>query len=86
MAIHAAEDGQLLFEAFYSYLLPQFEGLDDASGEQLFSTLTQLVGTNRKERLRSTLNEVLGLELQPPQSGTGSAPTEPEPGLVEEES
>jgi MoxR-like ATPase len=85
MAIDAAEDGQLLFEAFYSYLLPQFEGLDDASGEQLFGALGQLVGPNRKERLRSTLNEVLGLELQPPQSGTGSALPEPEPEVVEEE-
>lgn len=59
------EDGQVLFEAFYAYLLPQFEGIDSAVGDQLFTKVTQAVGAARKERLRQTLNAVLGLELAP---------------------
>ena len=32
----AQDDGQLAFEAFYSYLLPQFEGIDQVEGENLY--------------------------------------------------
>jgi hypothetical protein len=68
IALGEDDDGQLLFEAFYSYLLPQFEGIDESGGERLFARLAPLMETgNRKERLRATLNQVLGLELQAPQ-------------------
>jgi MoxR-like ATPase len=56
----------LLFEAFYSYLLPQFEGLGDEQGMQLFNNLRPLVGATLLRRLIDTLNTVLGLELQEP--------------------
>jgi MoxR-like ATPase len=62
-------DQQLAFEAFYSYLLPQFEGVDASDGENLYATVRTLVGAERKERLRNTLNSVLGLELQPDKAG-----------------
>ena len=59
-----AEDGQLLFEAFYSYLLPQFEGIDVATGDELFKMMSKMMGSReRRDRLRHTLNSVLGLEL-----------------------
>jgi MoxR-like ATPase len=58
------DEGELLFAAFYSYLLPQFEGIDDDEGERLFRALTKLFGTSQKEHLRLTLNAVLGLQLQ----------------------
>ncbi len=46
---------------------PQFEGIDAAAGERLFQTLSPLMGTAaRRNRLRDTLNSVLGLELQAP--------------------
>jgi hypothetical protein len=62
-----AEDGQLLFEGFYSYLLPQFEGIDAATGDHLYEMLAPLMSAaSRKERLRTTLNAVLGLELHEP--------------------
>jgi len=53
------------FQAFYSYLLPQFEGLSDMQGDALFATLKQIVGGSNywRERVRGTLNQVLGLEL-----------------------
>jgi MoxR-like ATPase len=67
LTLDDAEEGQLLFEAFYSYLLPQFEGIDAATGERLFLMLAPLMAsTARRNRLRATLNVVLGLELQPP--------------------
>jgi MoxR-like ATPase len=58
-----SDDEQLAFEAFYSYLLPQFEGIDQATGEQLWAALKPLVGAPNMERLRKTLNAVLGLEI-----------------------
>lgn len=61
-----AEQAQLAFEAFYSFLLPQFEGVDQVTGERVFSTLRPLVGSERSERLRKTLNTVLGLEISAP--------------------
>jgi MoxR-like ATPase len=52
------------FEGFYGYLLPQFEGIDQGSGEALYAAVKPLVGS-RAARLRSTLNDVLGLQLPP---------------------
>jgi MoxR-like ATPase len=64
ITLQPAEDGQLLFEAFYSYLLPQFEGIDIPTGDELFKVMSKLMGSaERKDRLRKTLNSVLGLEL-----------------------
>jgi MoxR-like ATPase len=61
-------DGQLAYEAFYSYLLPQFEGIDQAQGETLLSTLQPLVGTSLDKDLRRTLTAVLGIDLELPRS------------------
>jgi hypothetical protein len=58
------DDEQLAFEAFYSYLLPQFEGIDSVAGAHLFRAVKRLVGRRNHERLRATLNSVLGLELR----------------------
>jgi MoxR-like ATPase len=67
IALEDADDGELLFEAFYSYFLPQFEGIDTILGEQLFSIVGKLVDSaERKKRLRSTLEAVLGLQLSKP--------------------
>jgi MoxR-like ATPase len=56
-------NGQLAFEAFYSYLLPQFEGIDEVAGERLFKLVRKLVGAPNDDRLRTTLRSVLGIEL-----------------------
>jgi MoxR-like ATPase len=58
------DDEQLAFEAFYSYLLPQFEGIDQVQGENLYKAVKKLVGKSRHERLRLTLNAVLGLDIR----------------------
>jgi MoxR-like ATPase len=71
-------DGRLLFEAFYSYLLPQFEGIDSREGEALFKQVGRLVGSGElRERLRRTLNAVLGLDLLAPGSGGAEEDLEP---------
>jgi hypothetical protein len=64
--IAGVDQGQLAFEAFYSFLLPQFEGIDQSTGERLYASLKPLVGAKRSERLRQTLNAVLGLEISVP--------------------
>jgi MoxR-like ATPase len=56
----AMEEATVTFECFYSFLLPQFEGLDDVRGRQLFQSLAPLVPD--RERLKSVLVSVLGLE------------------------
>lgn len=64
IAVADAEDSQLIYEAFYSYLLPQFEGIDAMRGEQLFDLLSGQLGDDELQaRLKRTLNAVLGLEL-----------------------
>jgi hypothetical protein len=55
--------GELAFEAFYGYLLPQFEGIDEVAGERLYRQVRKLVGPGNDQRLRTTLRSVLGLEL-----------------------
>jgi MoxR-like ATPase len=56
-------EGALAFEGFYAFLLPQFEGIELVVGEALYKEVRKLVGSDRAERLRRTLNAVLGLEL-----------------------
>lgn len=81
----AADQRQLAFEAFYSFLLPQFEGVDQVTGERVFSTLKPLVGSQRSDTLRKTLNAVLGLEISAPAGTDDEAAIEPdEPDLSEE--
>src|SRR5205823_6664799 len=60
----ASGEDQLAFEAFYSYLLPQFEGIDEEAGELLYRDVRKLVGSTNESRLRATLQSVLGLELR----------------------
>ncbi|MEQ8832820.1 MAG: AAA family ATPase [Miltoncostaeaceae bacterium] len=59
-----ADPRAVLFEAFYSYLLPQFEGVSAKQGYLLYKTLVSLVGG--EARVRETLNAVLGLDIMAP--------------------
>jgi hypothetical protein len=54
---------RLVFDAFYSFLLPQFEGIDDRQGRELRDALKSVIRASDRPRLTSTLNTVLGLEL-----------------------
>jgi MoxR-like ATPase len=55
---------QLTFELFYSYLLPQFEGISDRDGQRLYTILRPLVDGGTATRLRRTLRDVLGVEIR----------------------
>ncbi|NHO83153.1 AAA family ATPase [Micromonospora sp. CMU55-4] len=56
-------DGKLAFQLFYSFLLPQFEGINDRDARRLFQRLAPLVGRGQRERLTAALREVLGVTL-----------------------
>lgn len=62
---------ELRYQAFYSYLLPQFEGVTDEQGIQLLKVVANAVGSSKREEIRTTLNNVLGLELEAPSSHDG---------------
>ena len=55
---------ELRFQLFYSYLLPQFEGINDQEGRELHKILRSIVAPSQRDRLRSVLESVLGLQLQ----------------------
>jgi hypothetical protein len=52
---------ELRLQAFYSYLLPQFEGLGEADGRRLFRTVVEIVGAEYHDAVRRMLTDVLGL-------------------------
>jgi MoxR-like ATPase len=79
------EGTDLRFQAFYSYLLPQFEGVTDEAGEELLKVLARIC-PGRKRHIRQTLCEVLGVELEPaPAEAAGDPGPEERPDLGPEE-
>src|SRR6478736_10236224 len=66
-AARRAKDGptesRLIYEVFYAYFLPQFEGMEDRRATTLYRAVAQhLDGPERAEAQR-TISEVLGVEL-----------------------
>lgn len=80
--LDAITEEQLAFESFYSFLLPQFEGIDDDQGRKLRDALMPAVGASNRSRLIKTLNTVLGLEIPLRVGGTtdSSLGEDPESG------
>jgi DNA polymerase III delta prime subunit len=62
-AAHRLDDGvsesRALFEAFYSFFLPQFDGLAEEGGH-LFDTLSRLFDPPERDELRRAIRTVLG--------------------------
>ena len=54
-------EGELAWDAFYSFLLPQFEGIDERQGRQLYRILSPIVGRAQSETVRATFRTVLGV-------------------------
>ncbi|NHC16050.1 AAA family ATPase [Motilibacter sp. E257] len=52
---------ELTYQLFYSFLLPQLEGADQATVRQLYTLVAQLVGSEHKGAVRRTLHTVLGV-------------------------
>jgi MoxR-like ATPase len=66
-AARRAEDGptesRLLYELFYAYFLPQFEGFDDMQATKLYRTVEELFDPPELSEVQRTIGEVLGVEL-----------------------
>lgn len=66
-AARRAEDGtsdsRLLYEVFYAYFLPQFEGMDDDKATALYRTVEPLFDEHERLEAQRTIGEVLGIEL-----------------------
>lgn len=62
---------ELAFQLFYSYLLPQYEGVTEQQGRALFDQVDAITQRRRTTRLASTLTDVLGITLTSGQPGDG---------------
>ncbi len=62
-----AKDGptpsRLLYEVFYAYFLPQFEGMEDRRATTLYRAVAQHLDAPEQAEAQRTISEVLGVEL-----------------------
>ena len=62
-----AKDGpgesRLLYEVFYAYFLPQFEGMEDRRAGALYRAVAQHLDPPEQRELHLTISGVLGVEL-----------------------
>jgi energy-coupling factor transporter ATP-binding protein EcfA2 len=56
-------ESRLLYEVFYAYLLPQFEGIDDERANRLFETVADVFEPAEQSEAHRTIEDVLGVEL-----------------------
>jgi MoxR-like ATPase len=56
-------DSRLLYEVFYSFFLPQFEGLDEHRGVELYRMLAAHMDPPEQAEARRVIAELLGDEL-----------------------
>jgi hypothetical protein len=54
---------RLIYEIFYAYFLPQFEGIDDERAVELYQTIGALLDSTEQVEARRTIGEVLGTAL-----------------------
>lgn len=59
----APGDSRLLYEVFYAYFLPQFEGMEDKRATTLYRTVAQHLEPPEQAEAQRTISEVLGVEL-----------------------
>ncbi len=66
-AVRRLEDSpsrsRLLYEIFYAYFLPQFEGIDDERAIELFEEVAAHLDHQERNDARRTIGEVLGTPL-----------------------
>lgn len=56
-------DSRLLYEVFYAYFLPQFEGMEDRRATSLYRSVAQHLEPAEQAEAQRTISEVLGVEL-----------------------
>jgi hypothetical protein len=54
---------RLLYEIFYAFFLPQFEGIDEHTAVQLYRTVGKLLDPPEQAETRRVVAELLGEEL-----------------------
>ena len=54
---------RLLYEVFYAYFLPQFEGINDEQATALYRTVAKHFDPPEQAEAQRTIREVLGVEL-----------------------
>ncbi|WP_062435108.1 AAA family ATPase [Herbidospora daliensis] len=54
---------ELAFQLFYSFLLPQFEGVTLEQGKSLYRELQPLIGLENRSRIERMMADILGLPL-----------------------
>ena len=62
-AATAPSESRLLYEVFYAYLLPQFEGIDDERAAELYERVAEIFDEEERIEARRTVEQVLGVEL-----------------------
>ena len=66
-AARRAKDGptesRLIYEVFYAYFLPQFEGMEDRRATSLYRAVAQHLEPPEQREAQRTISEVLGVEL-----------------------
>src|SRR6476646_5527353 len=55
-------ESRLLYEMFYAFFLPQFEGMDDAQASKLYRLIAQVLEPAAQAEARRTIMEVLGVD------------------------
>ncbi|KAA0232402.1 MAG: hypothetical protein JJLCMIEE_00337 [Acidimicrobiales bacterium] len=56
-------ESRVLYEVFYAYFLPQFEGMDDSKATSLYRTVAQHMDPPERSEAQRTIAEILGVEL-----------------------
>jgi MoxR-like ATPase len=84
LQIGEVADQELTLQLFFSFLLAQFEGIDDTQGRMLYRTVSELVGSRLHAQLHAMLTSVLGVHLPTRAATSGDAATlEEDAGLAE---
>ena len=60
-----ATDSRVLYETFYAFFLPQFEGMDDARASALYRTVAGVLDAPEQKEAQRTIMEVLGVDVIP---------------------
>jgi MoxR-like ATPase len=58
-------ESRLLYETFYAFFLPQFEGMDDARASALYRTVAAVLDPPEQQEAQRTIMEVLGVDVIP---------------------
>src|SRR5262249_52215974 len=64
-AADSPTESRLLYETFYAFFLPQFEGMDDARASALYRTVAGVLDPPEQQEAQRTIMEVLGVDVVP---------------------